>query len=151
MNTVISELAAYIAANLIDYVDAYYFPQGEQQLAEYVQGLLNDQSKQPPRAIDPSVVELQRQLEIYKEAMSSIRFSANEAITQASALGRPVDDLELSVRSRNILEREGITTIAQLVYCPVDKLLHTPGLGRKGFAEMREALSHYNLTLGMRP
>jgi len=63
---------------------------------------------------------------------------------------RPVDDLELTVRSANCLKAENIYYIGDLIQRTENELLKTPNLGRKSLNEIKEVLSARGLTLGMR-
>lgn len=63
---------------------------------------------------------------------------------------RPVDDLELTVRSANCLKAESINYIGDLIQRTENELLKTPNLGRKSLNEIKEVLSARGLTLGMK-
>ena len=63
---------------------------------------------------------------------------------------RPVDDLELTVRSANCLKAENIYYIGDLIQRSETELLKTPNLGRKSLNEIKEVLASRGLTLGMK-
>ena len=63
---------------------------------------------------------------------------------------RPVDDLELTVRSANCLKAENIYYIGDLIQRTENELLKTPNLGRKSLNEIKEVLAAHGLTLGSR-
>jgi len=63
---------------------------------------------------------------------------------------RPVDDLELTVRSANCLKAENIYYIGDLIQRTETELLKTPNLGRKSLNEIKEVLAVRGLTLGMK-
>jgi len=63
---------------------------------------------------------------------------------------RPVDELELTVRSANCLKAENIHYIGDLVQRTEVELLRTPNLGKKSLTEIKEVLESHGLTLGMR-
>jgi DNA-directed RNA polymerase subunit alpha len=63
---------------------------------------------------------------------------------------RPVDELELTVRSANCLKAENIHYIGDLVQKTEVELLRTPNLGKKSLTEIKEVLESHGLTLGMR-
>ncbi len=63
---------------------------------------------------------------------------------------RPVDDLELTVRSANCLKAENIYYIGDLIQRSENELLKTPNLGRKSLNEIKEVLAARGLTLGMK-
>ncbi|MEY3996654.1 MAG: DNA-directed polymerase subunit alpha [Pseudomonadota bacterium] len=65
-------------------------------------------------------------------------------------LSKPVDDLELTVRSANCLKAENILMIGDLVIKTENELLKTPNLGRKSLNEIKEVLALRGLTLGMK-
>ena len=68
----------------------------------------------------------------------------------APELMRPVDDLELTVRSANCLKAENIYYIGDLIQRTENELLKTPNLGRKSLNEIKEVLASRGLTLGMK-
>jgi DNA-directed RNA polymerase subunit alpha len=63
---------------------------------------------------------------------------------------RPVDDLELTVRSANCLKAENIYYIGDLIQRTENELLKTPNLGRKSLNEIKDVLAMRGLTLGMK-
>lgn len=63
---------------------------------------------------------------------------------------RPVDDLELTVRSANCLKAERIQYIGDLVQRTEVELLKTPNLGKKSLTEIKDVLASRGLSLGMR-
>src|SRR3546814_16276075 len=63
---------------------------------------------------------------------------------------RPVDDLELTVRSANCLKAENIYYIGDLIQRTANELLQTHNLGRKPINEIKEMLEARGLTLGMK-
>ena len=70
---------------------------------------------------------------------------------------RPVDELELTVRSANTpikmpadLKAENIYYIGDLIQRTENELLKTPNLGRKSLNEIKEVLASRGLTLGMK-
>jgi DNA-directed RNA polymerase subunit alpha len=63
---------------------------------------------------------------------------------------RPVDELELTVRSANCLKAENIYYIGDLIQRTETELLKTPNLGRKSLNEIKEVLASRGLSLGMK-
>ncbi|NIH41156.1 MAG: DNA-directed RNA polymerase subunit alpha [Buchnera aphidicola (Periphyllus aceris)] len=61
---------------------------------------------------------------------------------------KPVDDLELTVRSANCLKAESIHYIGDLIQKTEVDLLKTPNLGKKSLTEIKDILSSRNLSLG---
>jgi DNA-directed RNA polymerase subunit alpha len=65
-------------------------------------------------------------------------------------LVRPVDDLELTVRSANCLKAENIFLIGDLIQRTEVELLKTPNLGKKSLTEIKDVLATRGLSLGAR-
>ncbi|ACL73379.1 DNA-directed RNA polymerase subunit alpha [Thioalkalivibrio sulfidiphilus] len=63
---------------------------------------------------------------------------------------RPVDDLELTVRSANCLKAENIYYIGDLIQRTEVELLKTPNLGKKSLTEIKDVLASHGLSMGMR-
>ena len=63
---------------------------------------------------------------------------------------RPVDDLELTVRSANCLKAESIYYVGDLTQRTEVELLKTPNLGKKSLTEIKDVLASRGLSLGMR-
>ena len=63
---------------------------------------------------------------------------------------RPIDDLELTVRSANCLKAESILYIGDLVQRTEVELLKTPNLGKKSLTEIKDVLAAHELSLGMK-
>ena len=72
------------------------------------------------------------------------------ATTIDPILLRPVDDLELTVRSANCLKAESIYYIGDLIQRTEVELLKTPNLGKKSLTEIKDVLASHGLSLGMR-
>jgi DNA-directed RNA polymerase subunit alpha len=83
--------------------------------------------------------------------LAAFESGANAASQQFDPiLLRPVDELELTVRSANCLKAENIYYIGDLIQRTENELLKTPNLGRKSLNEIKEVLAQRGLTLGMR-
>ncbi len=63
---------------------------------------------------------------------------------------RPIDDLDLTVRSANCLKAESIYYIGDLVQRTEVELLKTPNLGKKSLTEIKEVLAQRGYALGMK-
>ena len=63
---------------------------------------------------------------------------------------RPVDDLELTVRSANCLKAENIYYIGDLIQRSEMELLKTPNLGKKSLTEIKDVLAKQGLSLGQK-
>lgn len=73
-----------------------------------------------------------------------------QAPTVDPVLLRPVDDLELTVRSANCLKAENIYYIGDLIQRTEIELLKTPNLGKKSLTEIKDVLAKQGLSLGQR-
>jgi len=60
---------------------------------------------------------------------------------------RPVEDLELTVRSYNCLKREGVDTIGQLATMTEEELMNIRNLGMKSVDEIRSKLTEYGYSM----
>lgn len=65
-------------------------------------------------------------------------------------LMRPIDDLDLTVRSANCLKAESIYYVGELIQKTEVELLKTPNLGKKSLTEIKEVLAQHGLSLGMK-
>jgi DNA-directed RNA polymerase subunit alpha len=65
-------------------------------------------------------------------------------------LSRPVDELELSVRSANCLKNSNIRYIYELVEKTEAEMLKTKNFGRKSLNEIKEILAGMGLSLGLK-
>jgi len=65
-------------------------------------------------------------------------------------LDKPVEDLELSVRSANCLKNAEINYIGDLAQKSDQEMLKTKNFGRKSLNEIKALLSEMDLTLGMK-
>jgi len=65
-------------------------------------------------------------------------------------LDKPVEDLELSVRSANCLKNADINFIGDLAQKSDQEMLKTKNFGRKSLNEIKALLSEMDLTLGMK-
>lgn len=63
---------------------------------------------------------------------------------------RPIDDLELTVRSANCLKAEQIYFIGDLIQRTEVELLKTPNLGKKSLTEIKDVLASKGLSLGIK-
>ncbi|MEM9532079.1 MAG: DNA-directed RNA polymerase subunit alpha [Pseudomonadota bacterium] len=63
---------------------------------------------------------------------------------------RPIDDLELTVRSANCLKAESIYYIGDLIQRTEVELLKTPNLGKKSLTEIKDVLASHGLGLGQK-
>ncbi|WP_066253428.1 DNA-directed RNA polymerase subunit alpha [Hydrogenophaga flava] len=109
----------------------------------------------PEEAVRASAKILVEQLAVFAQ-LEGVELSAFDQPAQRSSqqfdpiLLRPVDELELTVRSANCLKAENIYYIGDLIQRTENELLKTPNLGRKSLNEIKEVLASRGLTLGMK-
>jgi DNA-directed RNA polymerase subunit alpha len=108
----------------------------------------------PEEAIRASAKILVEQLAVFAQLEGSELAVFNEPQPRSAQfdpiLLRPVDELELTVRSANCLKAENIYYIGDLIQRTETELLKTPNLGRKSLNEIKEVLASRGLTLGGR-
>lgn len=94
---------------------------------------------------------LQQQLAVFIDLKDDVKREPNRLKNQVDPiLLRPVDELELTVRSANCLKAENIYYIGDLIQRTEVELLKTPNLGKKSLIEIKDVLAIYGLSLGMR-
>ena len=104
----------------------------------------------PEQAIRNAATILHQQISVFVDLESTdIEDEAEVEIHVDPVLLRPVDDLELTVRSANCLKAENINNIGDLVRRTEVELLKTPNLGKKSLNEIKEVLAAHGLELGM--
>jgi DNA-directed RNA polymerase subunit alpha len=105
----------------------------------------------PEEAIRRAATILQQQLAVFVD-LEGEKQAAPEEKEEAidPILLRPVDDLELTVRSANCLKAENIYYIGDLIQRTEVELLKTPNLGKKSLTEIKDVLASRGLSLGMR-
>ena len=105
----------------------------------------------PEEAIRRAATILQQQVSVFVDLESE---NEPEAIVEEDEIDpillRPVDDLELTVRSANCLKAENIYYIGDLIRRTEVELLKTPNLGKKSLTEIKDVLASRGLSLGMR-
>lgn len=105
----------------------------------------------PEEAIRRAGGILKSQLEVFVQLEGQDEIATGLAEAQIDPiLLRPVDELELTVRSANCLKAESINYIGDLVQRTEVELLRTPNLGKKSLTEIKEVLESHGLALGMR-
>jgi DNA-directed RNA polymerase subunit alpha len=106
----------------------------------------------PEEAVRQSARILVEQLSVFAslEGMAEPVSAQRASPSVDPILLRPVDDLELTVRSANCLKAENIYYIGDLIQRTENDLLKTPNLGRKSLNEIKEVLATRGLTLGMK-
>lgn len=105
----------------------------------------------PEEAIRHAATILQDQLSAFVDLEARSEEQPKEEVGDVDPiLLRPVDDLELTVRSANCLKAESIYFIGDLIQRTEVELLKTPNLGKKSLTEIKDVLATKGLSLGMR-
>ena len=105
----------------------------------------------PEEAIRRAATILQQQMAVFVDLQGETMAEPEEKEEEIDPiLLRPVDDLELTVRSANCLKAESIYYIGDLIQRTEVELLKTPNLGKKSLTEIKDVLASRGLSLGMR-
>ncbi len=115
--------------------------------------LETDGTLDPEEAIRRAATILQEQLSAFVTLDDSTESEVSPEDDKPAIdpiLLRPVDDLELTVRSANCLKAENIFMIGDLIQRTEVELLKTPNLGKKSLTEIKDVLATRGLSLGMR-
>jgi DNA-directed RNA polymerase subunit alpha len=106
---------------------------------------------EPDEAIRWASMVLSEQLSIFVDLKGEKQVEPISApVSIDPVLLRPVDDLELTVRSANCLKAENIYYIGDLIQKTEVELLKTPNLGKKSLTEIKDVLASKGLSLGMK-
>ncbi len=104
----------------------------------------------PEEAIRTAATILQAQLSSFVNLQSmEDEVTEDEEADIDPILLRPVDELELTVRSANCLKAENIYYIGDLIQRTEVELLRTPNLGKKSLTEIKDVLASHGLSLGI--
>jgi len=118
-------------------------------LDKLVLDIETDGSIDPEEAVRSAARILIDQMSIFADLQGTPVEEVEEKVPPIDPiLLRPVDDLELTVRSANCLKAEDIYYIGDLIQRTETELLKTPNLGRKSLNEIKEVLASKGLTLG---
>ncbi len=120
-------------------------------LDKLVLDLETDGTIDPEEAIRRAATILQQQLAVFVDLEGEKESEPEQKEEEIDpVLLRPVDDLELTVRSANCLKAENIYYIGDLIQRTEVELLKTPNLGKKSLTEIKDILASRGLSLGMR-
>ena len=119
-------------------------------LDKLIVDLETDGTIEPESAIKYAGAILQNQLSIFVDLTRvQEQQKEEEEVLIDPIMLRPVDELELTVRSANCLKAENANYIGDLVQKTEVELLRTPNLGKKSLNEIKAVLGSHELSLGM--
>jgi len=143
--------ATYSPVHRVSYVVESARVEQRTDLDKLVLDLETNGTIDPEEAIRRAATILQQQLAVFVDLETEKQEEmAVEEDEVDPILLRPVDDLELTVRSANCLKAENIYYIGDLVQRTEVELLKTPNLGKKSLTEIKDVLASRGLSLGMR-
>jgi len=124
------------------------------QITDYDKLIMNvetDGTISPEMAIALSARILQDQLQLFItfEEVEEEKHETKEELEYNPILLKKVDELELSVRSRNCLQNDNIVYIGDLVNKTEAEMLRTQNFGRKSLNEIKDVLEKFKLKFGM--
>lgn len=125
--------------------------EGRTDLDKLVIDIETNGTLDPEEAIRRSATILAEQLSVFVDLKSQEKADDHKKdIGVDPNLMRPVDELELTVRSANCLKAENIYFIGDLIQRTEMELLKTPNLGKKSLTEIKDVLASKGLSLGMK-
>lgn len=143
--------ATYSPVHLVSYVVESARVEQRTNLDKLIIDLETDGTLDPDEAIRSAATILQQQLMVFVNLDADAEPEPESKEDEIDPiLLRPVDDLELTVRSANCLKAESIYYIGDLTQRTEVELLKTPNLGRKSLTEIKDVLASRGLSLGMR-
>lgn len=143
--------ASYSPVRRVSYVVERARVEQRTDLDKLVLDLETNGSIAPEEAIRRAASILQQQLAVFVDMESDRKAEPEKRHSEIDPiLLRPVDDLELTVRSANCLKAEAINYIGDLIQRTEVELLKTPNLGKKSLTEIKDMLASRGLSLGMR-
>ena len=123
------------------------------QITDYdklIMTIETDGSITPELAIGLAARVLQDQMQVFiKFEEEEVTEEAEEELQYNPVLLKRVDELELSVRSRNCLQNDNIVYIGDLVNKTEAQMLKTQNFGRKSLNEIKDLLAKFQLKFGM--
>ena len=143
--------ASYTPVNQVTYSVENARVEQRTDLDKLVLELETNGTIESEEAIRQAATILQHQLSVFVDLQ-------NDAVKEPEKpedkidpiLLRPVDDLELTIRSANCLKAENIHYIGDLIQRTEVELLKTPNLGKKSLTEIKDVLASRGLSLGLR-
>jgi len=143
--------ASYSPVSRVSYVVESARVEQRTDLDKLVLDIETDGTIDPEQAVRRAATFIHEQISAFVDLKTPLEAESKIAANQIDpVLLRPVDDLELTVRSANCLKAEDIYYIGDLVQKTETELLKTPNLGKKSLTEIKTVLAERGLSLGMR-
>ena len=143
--------ASYSPVRRVSYVVESARVEQRTDLDKLILDLETNGTIDPEEAIRRAATILQQQLAVFVDLEREKQVEPEQREDEVDPiLLRPVDDLELTVRSANCLKAETIYYIGDLIQRTEVELLKTPNLGKKSLTEIKDVLASRGLSLGMR-
>ncbi len=143
--------ASYTPVNRVTYSVENARVEQRTDLDKLILELETNGTIEPEEAIRQAATILQHQLSVFVDLQNdAIKEPEEQEDKIDPILLRPVDDLELTVRSANCLKAENIYYIGDLIQRTEVELLKTPNLGKKSLTEIKDVLASKGLSLGLR-
>lgn len=125
-----------------------------QQITDYDKLILEvwtDGTVTPQEATSQGATILMDHLRLFTELPEFTVEKEDEAqkpeSEENSLLQRPIEDLDLTLRSYNCLKRSDIHTLGDIVRIPADELAKIRNFGKKSYAEVEEKVKSFGLEL----
>ena len=143
--------ASYTPVNRVTYAVENARVEQRTDLDKLILELETNGTIDPEEAIRQAATILQHQLGVFVDLQNdAIKEPEEQEDKIDPILLRPVDDLELTVRSANCLKAENIYYIGDLIQRTEVELLKTPNLGKKSLTEIKDVLASKGLSRGLR-
>jgi DNA-directed RNA polymerase subunit alpha len=105
----------------------------------------------PKKALEIAMTYLYEQVSVFVDLKAPPGRQSHQELPKIDPLLlKPVEELELTVRSSNCLKAQNISLLGDLVQHPESDLMRIPNLGRKSLNEIKSVLAEYGLSLGVR-
>lgn len=142
--------ASFSPVRRVSYEVANTRVENRTDLDKLVIDLETDGTLEPEEVIRVASTILAHQLSAFSELEKHVNDELNDRqVSVNPEFSKPVEQLELTVRSANCLKAENINFIGDLVRCTEHDLLRTPNLGKKSLSEIKEKLEESGFGLGM--
>ena len=108
----------------------------------------------PEDALNESIVILRGHIEVFEASEEDLPKITEEAEDEnikrmRTLLNKKVTDLELSIRAKNCLENNNISTLADLVGRSKDEMLQYKNFGKQSLSDLEKKLNELGLAFGM--